>query len=198
MDKINSDEIFNVFQTNKKDLELNVKVFFSVIQVDYYTINEDLTVDVNGDLDLSDHYFDDGFLPFKFNNIYGDFNVSNTRLDTCYNFPEYVVGNIDLSLNFINDLEALRGITKKFGTMTADNFVIDNIVTDEKKQKESDDLLEVKRLENKRIQFLSQIEFLERELTTFENGLDELDKEIYALKIKKSLSTFVGDNKIIY
>jgi hypothetical protein len=62
-----------------------------------YTINEDGTVDVNGDVDLSDKGLIE--IPIKFGEVKGNFDVSHNKLLSLKNCPSEVGGEFKCSYN---------------------------------------------------------------------------------------------------
>lgn len=76
------------------------------IGIKNYTINEDLTVNVDGDIRIaSKNRFKDGYLPVKFNIVNGDFIIYNTDLKTLDGVPKWVMGNFDCDFNHLKDLK---------------------------------------------------------------------------------------------
>ena len=73
-----------------------------------YTINEDGSVDVNGDVDLSFENLD--YLPIRFRKINGFFVVNDNNLTSVENFPTYVECYMDISHNKLTDLTELKTI----------------------------------------------------------------------------------------
>ena len=74
--------------TNKQEIE-NWLDEYKVIN---YTINEDLTVDVDGSVDLSFKNFK--VIPVKFNIIKGYFSCSDNRLTSTDFFPKELYGTL--------------------------------------------------------------------------------------------------------
>ena len=68
-----------------------------------YIINEDLTVDVNGNVNLSKQKIKK--FPFKFRFIKGDFFCSYNELISLKNAPERVEGSFDCARNKLTSLE---------------------------------------------------------------------------------------------
>ena len=67
-----------------------------------YTINEDGSIDVNGDVDLIDKKLIE--LPLNFNRVNGDFNCSHNYLTELKGCPKYVKGSFNCDSNKITDL----------------------------------------------------------------------------------------------
>lgn len=68
-----------------------------------YTINEDLSIDVDGNVDFS--YGNLWHIPVKFRNVSGNFNVYSNELESLHGAPEYVGGDFNCSHNNISSLE---------------------------------------------------------------------------------------------
>jgi Leucine-rich repeat (LRR) protein len=69
--------------------------------IENYTINEDGTIDVDGDVNLTKLTK----LPLKFRNVSGDFYCSNNRLTTLEGCPQTVGGDFSCSSNQLTTLE---------------------------------------------------------------------------------------------
>lgn len=76
-----------------------------------YIINDDFSVDVNGNVSISPlilAYYTynriSGVIPVKFNIIRGCFDCSHLRLESTEGFPEEVYGNFDCSYNYLRSL----------------------------------------------------------------------------------------------
>lgn len=89
------------FPINKDEVE-NRCLFYDIQN---YSINDDLTIDIHGDFDLSDTGVVDVFF-VKFNKVEGSFNVSGNYLKTLEGwFPKEVSGFIEISKNNLTDLK---------------------------------------------------------------------------------------------
>jgi hypothetical protein len=92
---------------NKRQIKSWLDRYF----VTNYTINKDLTVDVNGNVDLYSLYmekFPFEFLekfPFQFGKVTGHFNCSNNKLTSLINCPYYVGGFFSCSNNKLTSLQ---------------------------------------------------------------------------------------------
>jgi hypothetical protein len=75
-----------------------------------YTINEDGSIDVEGDVDLSDEKLTK--LPLKFRYVNGDFNCSNNQLTSLDGCPKTVGRDFDCDNNQLTNLE---GAPQKMG-----------------------------------------------------------------------------------
>lgn len=75
-----------------------------------YNINDDGSIDVNGDVDLYNLKLRE--LPFKFNNVFGEFNIEMNYLESLKNCPDSV-GNFYCGLNnHLTNLEFSPKIVK--------------------------------------------------------------------------------------
>jgi len=86
-----------------------------------YTVNPDRTVDVDGDVDLSDMGLDK--LPLKFGYVSGDFYCGNNELTSLEGAPRKVGGNFYC---FNNKLTSLEGSPEEVG---GDFYCDDNQLT---------------------------------------------------------------------
>ena len=112
--------------------------------IENYTINNDMTIDVDGNLNLEEKLENLDELPIRFNEINGnfycgnnnlkslkgsprivngDFDCSNNKLVTLYGAPENIVnkymgGNFNCSYN---NLTSLEHITKEVNDLNCDN-----------------------------------------------------------------------------
>ena len=68
-----------------------------------YTINDDLSIDVDGNVDLSSRNLE--YLPLRFNYIEGSFDCSNNELKTLEGCPQTVGGDFDCHRNELKTLE---------------------------------------------------------------------------------------------
>ena len=69
-----------------------------------YTINDDLSIDVDVDVSLISNGLE--YLPLKFNYVDGNFNCSNNKLKTLEGSPQILDGSF---LCFENELKSLEG-----------------------------------------------------------------------------------------
>jgi hypothetical protein len=90
-------KIFEWFN-KKEDLEINLKKY----GVTNYTINDDYTIDVDGDVNLSNRKLNK--LPFKFGKVTGNFYCDDNGLESLDGCPYYVGGNFSCSGNKFTDL----------------------------------------------------------------------------------------------
>ncbi len=75
----------------------------SVYKIKGIKINTDLSIDVEGDVDLSDMNLKK--LPLKFNNVSGSFWVTNNELETLEGSPQWVGGDYFVYGNNLKNLE---------------------------------------------------------------------------------------------
>jgi hypothetical protein len=68
-----------------------------------YTVNDDGSIDVNGDVDLSYEVLTE--LPLVFNKVTGYFNCSNNRLTSLKGSPRWIGGHFSCRYNRLSSLE---------------------------------------------------------------------------------------------
>ena len=91
----------------------NIKYICAKYNIENYTINEDKSIDVDGDVYLSCLGLTK--LPLKFRNVTGYFDCSNNNLITLKGAPETVDDNFDCSYNNLITLEgAPRRVNDNF------------------------------------------------------------------------------------
>jgi len=82
-----------------------LKVFKNIekYKIENYTFNDDLSIDVNGDVNL----YGKGLtkLPFKFRNVTGEFSCTYNKLTSLEGSPKTVVGSFDCEYNNLTSLE---------------------------------------------------------------------------------------------
>lgn len=76
-----------------------IKEFCEAFDIINYTINPDMSVDVDGDVNIS--YVGIGEFPFEFNRVTGNFNCSYNCFSSIYKGPKYVGGIFDVSYNML-------------------------------------------------------------------------------------------------
>jgi hypothetical protein len=79
--------------------------------IENWTINEDGSIDVDGDVDLSHSGLDK--IPIKFRNVTGNFYCHNNKLTSLEGSPESVSDNFDCNNN---NLTSLQGCPKSVGS----------------------------------------------------------------------------------
>ena len=84
---------------NKKDIES----WLNSENIKKYTINDDLTVDVNGAVDIS--FIGLKHIPVQFGVIKGDFYIQRNELTSCKGFPKFVDGSLFCYHNNITSLK---------------------------------------------------------------------------------------------
>ncbi len=72
-----------------------VELWLEDMEIANYTINEDLTVNVNGDVHLNNS--DLKILPVQFNRVDGHFYINDNPLKSSYGVPQTVTGSFDIS-----------------------------------------------------------------------------------------------------
>jgi hypothetical protein len=84
----------------------NTKEFKEEIEkydLEDYTINDDGTIDVDGDVNLRDREL--YIIPFKFGKVTGSFHCENNKLESLEGSPYYVGGDFNCYDNNLLDLE---------------------------------------------------------------------------------------------
>lgn len=90
--KVTRDDVYNFFGSHN-------------LIIGNFTVNDDNTIDVDGDVDLS--YSSIVEMPFKFGKVTGDFNCSNNNLESLEGSPYEVGGKFTCSYN--HKLKNLKG-----------------------------------------------------------------------------------------
>ena len=80
-----------------------IELWLDKYKVVDYVINEDLSVDINGDVDLDGYELRE--IGVKFRVVSGDFNCYNNKLDTLRGCPERVGGSFHCTNNILTSLE---------------------------------------------------------------------------------------------
>lgn len=81
----------------------NVEHILDLLEVKNYIIHDDLSVSVNGDVELSHGEWTE--LPIKFKEVTGYFNCSHHELTTLENCPKKVGKYFSCSYNYLTDLK---------------------------------------------------------------------------------------------
>lgn len=76
-----------------------IKNWLEAYQIENYNINPDLSVNVYGDVNLSNMRFEDDDIKVKFKVVEGNFNISKNKLTNLEFCPKYVFGDFDCSEN---------------------------------------------------------------------------------------------------
>ncbi len=90
---------YKIFESKDLDLEQELKNY----NIENYTINEDGSIDVDGDTSLSKLSLSD--IPFKFNKVNGNFYIYGNSLTTLKNCAKYVNGGFSCCQNELVSLE---------------------------------------------------------------------------------------------
>lgn len=102
--KYHSNDDIETKNTKDKDI---IKTELKKYGIRNYTINDDGTVDVDGDVDLTYGGIAGGriyTLPFLFGRVSGNFNCSINRLQSLHGCPYYVGGDFNCSNNLLSNL----------------------------------------------------------------------------------------------
>lgn len=78
-----------------------IKTFCKEFKIKQYTINDDLSIDVQQNVDLKDLYR----IPIKFGKVDGWFHTNHCRLETLENSPHTVLGDFRCDYNHLSSLE---------------------------------------------------------------------------------------------
>jgi hypothetical protein len=89
---------YRLFESNK-DIEFICKKY----GIENWTINEDGSIDVNGNVDLSEKGLDK--LPIKFRNVTGNFYCYSNNLTSLEGCPKLIFGDFICSYNNLTSLE---------------------------------------------------------------------------------------------
>jgi hypothetical protein len=93
-----------------KYIHIKIKHYLSKYKIRNYNINEDFSVDVYEDVDLSNTFFLE--FPINFRKIHGSFNCSNSNLYSLKGAPKFVKNDFNCSKN---KLESLQHSPEKVG-----------------------------------------------------------------------------------
>lgn len=107
----------NDVNTRQKEVEKIIRDYW--IKLDKYSINDDGTIDVDGNVEFSKVMNFITELPLKFNKVSGDFDCSRLSLVTLKGCP-IEVGKFNCSFNQLNSLVYLP---RKIGTLVIDNML---------------------------------------------------------------------------
>ena len=108
-------ESINKFQV--KNLKQEIKFWLDSMEIEDYTINEDLTVDVDGDVDLDNRNLIK--IPIQFGIVKGNFDCSENQLKSLKGSPK----ECEIFDCSFNNLESLKGCPK---IVKGDFLCIDN------------------------------------------------------------------------
>lgn len=102
-------EVYEGF-INRWMTKYNIKSTCRKYSIRNYTINDDMTIDVEGNVVFTDYIGE--YLPLYFRNISGDFSLYSTYfLKSLKGFPEYVGGSVDL-IGSLKNVTSLKGLPK--------------------------------------------------------------------------------------
>ena len=87
-----------------------IKILCKTFDIKNYTINKDLSIDVDGDVSL--RYLNIIKLPLKFKSVSGNFFIDNNKLKTLENCPIDIGGDF---YAYKNNFESLKFFPKKIG-----------------------------------------------------------------------------------
>ena len=99
---------YKIFESNEPNFPTTKEEVIEVCrnyQIYNYTINDDLSIDVDGDVDLHNQGLGK-CLPLRFNYVGGDFDCSNNELKTLEGSPQTVGGSFNC---YRNNLKTLKG-----------------------------------------------------------------------------------------
>lgn len=100
---------------------VSIKILCRKFDIINYTINDDMSIDVNDHVDLAFESFD--HIPLKFNNVYGDFNISFNKITNLINSPIYVSGHYIANNNKLTSLEGSpKGVDGNFSIYNNDDL----------------------------------------------------------------------------
>jgi hypothetical protein len=108
----------NDVNTRQKEVEKIIRDYW--IKLDKFSINDDGTIDIDGNVEFSKVMNFLTELPLKFNKVSGDFDCSRLSLITLKGCPIEVGGAFDCSYNQLNSLVYLP---RKIGTLVIDNMI---------------------------------------------------------------------------
>lgn len=97
---------YKSFLENNQSTEFEITKWLDERKVKNYKINDDLTINVDWDVNLSSRINFDK-IPYKFKSVSGDFNCSFNNLKTLENCPDYVSGSFLASNNFLENFNYL-------------------------------------------------------------------------------------------
>lgn len=100
----------------EQEIHSNCKTY----KIKNYTINDDMSLDVDGSVNICSYgKADINELPLTFNKISGDFKVISNRLTTLKGCPKIVGGNFDCTYN---QLTSLEGCPEQVGLIFSCSF----------------------------------------------------------------------------
>lgn len=102
-------------------LKLRTHFLCKKLDIKNYTINKNGTVDVNGDVNISNR--DLTKIPIKFNIVYGNFDCSFNKLETLFGSPKIIEGNFICSYNSLKNLKYSPSFIGKDFNCTSNNLI---------------------------------------------------------------------------
>lgn len=101
INKFKEGQIFQESYTDKDILDVKLKMY----KIEKYTINDDLSVDVDGDVNLYSNSNSKMYeIPFNFKNVSGDFIIMFNELRSLKGSPKYVGGKFKANDNKLSSL----------------------------------------------------------------------------------------------
>lgn len=94
--------MIKLFEQHSKEQDLHT--LCEEYDIKYYSINDDYTIDVDGNVDIG-HKHIRGVLPIKFNRVEGHFNCEENNLTSLLGCPNYVGGAFNCCNNDLKTLE---------------------------------------------------------------------------------------------
>ena len=97
---------YKIFESNGPNFPTTREEVIEVCnryEIENYTINDDLSIDVEGHVNLA--YKNLEYLPLRFNYVSGDFSCYDNKLKTLEGCPQTVSGSFDCSNNKLESLE---------------------------------------------------------------------------------------------
>jgi len=97
---------YKIFESNSPNFPTTREEVIQVCKrydIKNYTISDDLSIDVDGNVNLTSNGLE--YLPLKFNYVGGGFSCSNNRLKTLEGGPQTVNGNFYCNNNKLETLE---------------------------------------------------------------------------------------------
>jgi hypothetical protein len=97
---------YKIFESNEPNFPTTREEVIEVCnryRINNYTINDDLSIDVEGHVNLA--YKNLEYLPLRFNYVSGDFSCYDNKLKTLEGCPQTVSGSFDCNRNKLKTLE---------------------------------------------------------------------------------------------
>lgn len=98
-------DFFKKKETDPKKIEI-IKLC-KQYKITKYTINDDYSIDVDGNVDINDNKLEE--IPIKFNKVTGYFSCVGNFLTDLENSPRWVGGNFFCQRQYDNSLKSLKG-----------------------------------------------------------------------------------------